>query len=118
MGHATVDDEVVVLYDGDAVHLVGVLALGAHVDRHSLEMARLADLTALHLAVLDLDLRIVEDIMVVIDILNNLNIAVLALLLRLRRAASPLVDAVQTLAAAHRESSDRLLLSRMVIRVS
>lgn len=50
----------------------------------------LDDVATEHLWVLDFDLRVVEDVIVVVDVLNDFDrlLVVLTLLLRLRRAAS------------------------------
>ncbi len=51
----------------------------------------LDEVAAEHLWVLDFDLRIVEDVVVVVDIFDYLNWLLLVLLLRLRRPTSPRV---------------------------
>lgn len=101
--HAVVHDDVVLLDDGDpvSVHLVMlIVSLGFLVDshRHPWWVVLLPKLATLHLAILDLDLRVVEDVVVVVDVLDDLDVVAVLCLLPWLRGASPfLVGAMQAL---------------------
>jgi len=80
----TVHDDVVFFDDGDPTDLIIVVAifLILHLLRVAMKLLSLGDVSTDHLWVLYFDLRIIEDIIIVVDVLDNFNWLLLILFLR------------------------------------
>jgi len=129
MSNISIHNDVILLDDSNAsVHRVMILAwvLLAHIHRHTLikipmHVLGLAHMAALDLPVFNLNLRIVENVVVVVYILYYLYVSVLVLLLRLWRPASALVDSVEARTMVLKSSVSHypttLLLPLEVIRM-
>ena len=117
--HAWVHHDIVLLDNSDSV--LRIVALLSPCHRSCVILLGLNHVSSKHLRVLDLNLRVVEDVIVVIiDVLDDLYWLILTLLLGLRRPCSSLVLIVHRMALSLVTACYELvwLVTRVVTSVS
>ena len=84
MSDITIHDDIVLFDDSDPTDLIIIVAvfLILHLLRASVILLTLSDVPTEHLRILYFDLRVVEDIIIVVNVFDNFNWLLLILFLR------------------------------------